>query len=215
MDGSTSRSLSIATPSETNLAATVLDLGQRTLLLTAANAGSGTSTSALALASQLALMSAGEVLLVDSSPNGNNLSQQLGAGKLRGFSDLLFDTDAPPLVQESLLHLPDQPFDLLPAGTYRRGRQRLDPERLRALLAQLGQRYRFVVIDGQAVYASADSLVLGSLVDGVILVVTAEQTRLEVAQATVQRLVQAGATVIGSVFNKRKYYMPKWLYDHL
>ncbi|MDZ5602690.1 CpsD/CapB family tyrosine-protein kinase [Pseudomonas sp. RP23018S] len=216
MDGSTSsRSLSIATPSETNLTATVLDLEQRTLLLTAANSGGGTSTSALAFASQLALMSAGNVLLVDGSPSTNNLSQQLGLGKLRGFSDLLFDHDTPPLLQDSLVRLSDQPFDLLPAGNYRRGRERLDPEQLRALLAQLSRRYRFVVIDGEAVYASADSLVLGSLVDGVILVVTAEQTRQEVAQAALQRLAQAGATVIGSVFNKRKYYMPKWLYDHL
>ncbi|AIR90823.1 CpsD/CapB family tyrosine-protein kinase [Pseudomonas cremoricolorata] len=215
MDGSTSRSLSIATPSETNLSATVLDLEQRTLMLTAANSGSGTSTSALAFASQLALMSAGNVLLIDSCTRGNNLSQQLGLGKLRGFSDLLFDHDTPPLSHDCIVRLSDQPFDVLPAGNYRRGRERLDPEHLRSLLAQLSARYRFVVIDSEAVYANADSLAIASLVDGVILVITAEQTRLEVAQATTQRLLQAGATVIGSVFNRRKYYMPKWLYDHL
>ncbi|WP_460415223.1 CpsD/CapB family tyrosine-protein kinase [Pseudomonas sp. microsymbiont 2] len=215
MDGSTSRSLTIATPSETNLTATVLDLDQRTLLLTAANTGSGTSTSALAFASQLALMSAGNVLLIDASLTPGGLSQQLGLTKLRGYSDLLFDQDTPPLAQDCIVRLSDQPFDVLPTGTWKRGRDRLDPEQLRVLLRQLSAQYRFVVIDGEAIYASADSLVIGTLVDGVILVVTAEETRWEVAQAAAQRLTQAGARLIGSVFNKRKYYMPKWLYDNL
>ncbi|CRI57374.1 CpsD/CapB family tyrosine-protein kinase [Pseudomonas sp. CCOS 191] len=215
MDGSSSRSLTIATPSETNLTATVLDLDQRTLLLTAANTGSGTSTSALAFASQLALMSAGNVLLIDASLAPGGLSQQLGLTKLRGYSDLLFNQDTPPLAQDCIVRLSDQPFDVLPVGTRKRGRDRLDPEQLRVLLHQLSNQYRFVVIDGEAIYASADSLVIGTLVDGVILVVCAEETRWEVAQAASQRLTQAGARLIGSVFNKRKYYMPKWLYENL
>ncbi|KXG81343.1 CpsD/CapB family tyrosine-protein kinase [Pseudomonas mosselii] len=215
MDGSSSRSLTIATPSETNLTATVLDLDQRTLLLTAANTGSGTSTSALAFASQLALMSAGNVLLIDASLRPGGLSQQLGLGKLRGYSDLLFNQDTPPLAQDCIVRLSDQPFDVLPVGTWKRGRDRLDHEQLRVLLHQLSNQYRFVVIDGEAIYASADSLVIGTLVDGVILVVCAEETRWEVAQAASQRLTQAGARLIGSVFNKRKYYMPKWLYENL
>ncbi|HGY9626084.1 CpsD/CapB family tyrosine-protein kinase [Pseudomonas juntendi] len=215
MDGSTSRSLSVAPPSETNLTATVLDLEQRTLLLTAANTGTGTSTSALAFASQLAMMSAGSVLLIDSSSGANSLSQQLGLAKLRGYTDLLFDHDTPPLAQDCIVRLTEQPFDLLPGGTWKREREHLDPERLRVLLRHLGVQYRFVVIDGEAIYASADSLVIAPLVDGVILVVCGEQTRWEVAQAAAQRLSQAGARLIGSVFNKRKYYMPKWLYDNL
>lgn len=48
-----------------------------------------------------------------------------------------------------------------------------------------------------------------------VFVVRAEDTRWEVAQAAVQRLTQAGAKVVGSVFNRRKYYMPKWLYKNL
>ncbi|MFK8331090.1 CpsD/CapB family tyrosine-protein kinase [Pseudomonas sp. BJa5] len=215
MDGSTSRSLTIATPSETNLTSTVLDEDQRILLLTAANTGSGTSTSALAFASQLALMSGGPVLLVDSSPSGNNLSQQLSLHKLRGFNDLMFDQETPPLMQDCIVRLSDQPFDVLPAGTYRRGKARLNPDLLKVLLRHMGEHYRFVVIDGEAVYASADSLVIGTLVDGVILVVCAEETRWEAAQAAAQRLTQAGARLIGSVFNRRKYYMPKWLYNNL
>lgn len=215
MDGSTSRSMGIAIPSETNLTSTVLDQDRRILLLTAANSGSGTSTSALAVANQLAQMSGGTVLLIDACEAPGNLSQQLGLGKLRGFRDLLFDDQTPPLPQDCIVRLSDQRFDVLPCGLHSRGGERLDPDLLRVLLHKLAGDYRFVVIDGEAVYAGADSLVMGPLVDGVILVINAEDTRREVAQAASQRLVQAGAQLIGSVFNRRRYYMPKWLYNNL
>lgn len=215
MDGSTSRSLTIATPSETNLTSLVHDSLQRTLLLTAANAGTGTSTSALAFASQLALMSGEAVLLVDTCPPEKGLSQQLKLERQRGFSDLMFDQDTPPLRQDCIVRLSDQMFDILPCGTYRRGKERLNPHLLREMFEELSRDYRFVVIDGEAIYASPDSLIIGSLADGTILVVQAEDTRWEVAQAAAQRLTQAGARLIGSVFNKRKHYMPKWLYNHL
>ncbi|MCY1404272.1 putative tyrosine-protein kinase YveL [compost metagenome] len=215
MDGSTSRSVTIANPSETNLASTVLDNDQQILLLTAANPGAGTSTSALALASQLAAMSNGLVLLVDASQSANNLSQQMGLHKQRGFRDLLFNLDSPPTLDDCILQLPSHAFHVLPNGRQSRGNERLNPDRLRSLLKQMGSQYRFVVIDSDAVYAANDTLVMGTLVDGVVLVVRAEDTRWEAAQAAAQRLTQAGAKMIGSVFNARKYYMPKWLYRNL
>ncbi|MNG26764.1 hypothetical protein D3C84_1117930 [compost metagenome] len=72
-----------------------------------------------------------------------------------------------------------------------------------------------MVIDGDAVYSDADTLAISTQADGVIMVVRSEDTRWEVAQAAAQRLSQAGAKLVGSVFNRRKYYMPKWLYKNL
>lgn len=214
MDGSTNI-LTIASPSETNLTSTVLDPDLRILLMTAANIGTGTSTSAMALAAQLAQMSNGRVLLVDASQSPRNLSQQLALHKERGFTDLLFNSLAPPLLQDCVVQVSSLPFDVLPYGRLGHNTERLSPERLRPLFRQLGAQYRFVVIDADAVYSATDTLVISTQVDGVVLVVRGEDTRWEVAQAARQRLVQAGAKVVGSVFNRRKYYMPKWLYNNL
>lgn len=104
---------------------------------------------------------------------------------------------------------------MLPNGRLGHNAERLSPERLRPLFRQLATQYRFVVIDADAVYSATDTLVMSTQVDGVVLVVRGEDTRWEVAQAARQRLVQAGAKVVGSVFNRRKYYMPKWLYNNL
>jgi len=215
MDGSTTKSLTIANPSESNLTSTVLDQDLRILFLTAANPGAGTTTSALALAGQLAQMSSGLVLLVDASQSATNLTTQLNLQKERGFRDLLFNADNPPLLQDCVVQVSSLPFHVLPNGRHVRGNEHLTAECLSPLLDQLGSRYRFVVIDGDAVYSAADTLVISTQVDGVIMVVRAEDTRWEVAQAAVQRLTQAGAKLVGSVFNRRKYYMPKWLYKNL
>jgi len=214
MDGSTNI-LTIASPSETNLTSTVLDPSLRILLLTAANTGTGTSTSAMALAAQLAQMSSGRVLLVDASLSPRNLSQQLSLHKERGFSDLLLNTLSPPLLQDCVVQVSSLPFDVLPIGRLGRNAERLNPEQLRHLFRHLAAQYRFVVIDADAVYSTSDTLVMSAQVDGVVLVVRGEDTRWEVAQAARQRLAQAGAKVVGSVFNRRKYYMPKWLYNNL
>lgn len=214
MDGSTNV-MTIASPSETNLTSTVLDPSLRILLLTSANTGTGTSTSAMALAGQLAQMCSGRVLLVDASQSPRNLSQQMSLQKERGFSDLLFNSVAPPLLQDCVVQVSSLPFDVLPQGRLGRHAEHLNPEQLRPLLKQLSQQYRFVVIDADAVYSATDTLVMSAQADGVVLVVRGEDTRWEVAQAARQRLVQAGAKVVGSVFNRRKYYMPKWLYNNL
>jgi Mrp family chromosome partitioning ATPase len=160
-------------------------------------------------------MSSGEVLLVDASQSSTNLTQQMGLTKERGFRDLLFNTQSPPLLQDCVVNVSSLPFHILPNGRYVRGTEHLTPERLGPLLNQLGSQYRFVVIDGDAVYSAADTMIISTQVDGVIMVVRSEDTRWEVAQAAVQRLTQAGAKLVGSVFNRRKYYMPKWLYKNL
>lgn len=109
----------------------------------------------------------------------------------------------------------EQDFDFLPLGRRQQYAERLTPEQLRDLLQLLAGQYRFVIIDGDPVYSSGDILTLSTQVDGVVLVVRSEETRWEVAQAAAQRLIQAEAKLIGSVFNARKYYMPKWVYDRL
>jgi Mrp family chromosome partitioning ATPase len=208
--------LQIFTPSESNLAAVVLHQDLKALLLTAANAGSGITASAVALAGELAHSSHSSVLLVDASLSAKSITQRLALKRHPGFMDLAL-SKRPPNIEDCIVRVENLPCDVMPLGAYahRRQSERLEPQRLRGLFAQLGERYRFVVVDGEAVYASFDTLVICAQVDGVALVVRGEETRWEVAQAAAQRLTQANAKLIGCIFNARKYYMPKWVYDRL
>ncbi len=209
------RDKQILEASESNLTTTVLNPDCRTLLITGPSSGCGTSTSALALARQLSLSSAGKVLLVDASPSPQGLTASFKMGGHPGLLDLLINTNPQERLSEHIQQHPDVPFDLLPLGLPNSQSKYLLHEHVKRLFEVLGQHYRFVVIDGEAIYASSYSLSLAALVDGVILVVRGEQTRWEVAQAAVQRLRQANANLLGSIFNARRYYTPKWLYRYL
>ncbi|KAF0866646.1 CpsD/CapB family tyrosine-protein kinase [Pseudomonas sp. LD120] len=214
MAAATFASLKIQSPSESNLAVTVLDQELRVILLTAANRGSGITSSSLSMASELARNSRGRVLLVDTSLSDNSLTRRLDMAERAGFLDLVL-ADVPPSLSACIDTNTGQDFDFLPLGRRQQYAERLTPELLREQLQMLTRQYRFVIIDGDPVYSSGDILTLSTQVDGVVLVVRSEETRWEVAQAAAQRLIQAEAKLIGSVFNARKYYMPKWVYDRL
>ncbi|MDP9531310.1 CpsD/CapB family tyrosine-protein kinase [Pseudomonas protegens] len=214
MAAATLASLKIQCPSESNLAVTVLDRELRVILLTAANRNSGITSSSLSMASELARTSRGRVLLVDTSLSDNSLTRRLDLGERPGFLDLAL-ADTPPLLAQCIESSDELSFDFLPLGRRQQYAERLTPELLQELLQALAADYRFVIIDGDPVYSSGDILTLSTQVDGVVLVVRSEETRWEVAQAAAQRLIQAEAKLIGSVFNARKYYMPKWVYDRL
>jgi Mrp family chromosome partitioning ATPase len=201
-------------PSESNLASIVLDQDLKVLLLTAANVGSGVTTSAVALAGELARSSHASVLLADVSLSANSITRRLALEDHPGFMDLAQPGDAPD-IEECIVQVEDLSCAVMPLGLPRRQGDRLEAGRLRALFARLGGRYRFVVMDGEAVYASPDTLTISAQASGVILVVRGEETRWEAAQAAAQRLAQADARLIGCIFNARKYYVPKWVYDHL
>lgn len=88
-------------------------------------------------------------------------------------------------------------------------------EALRQLFDALKKRYRFVIWSGWTVHEGAGLSVLAELFDGVILMIEGESTRRETALAFVNSLRETGVNIIGALFNKRKYYIPEWLYKRL
>ena len=75
--------------------------------------------------------------------------------------------------------------------------------------------YDEVVIDGPYAAASSHGLQMAAAADGVILVVAGEETRLPVAQSLVNDLRAVRANIIGAVFNKRRFYIPDFIYRRL
>jgi succinoglycan biosynthesis transport protein ExoP len=73
--------------------------------------------------------------------------------------------------------------------------------RMRALLQELAKSFDLVILDTPPVLATADAGILGSLADGVLLVVRAGQTDRVAAKRAHQQLVNVGARVVGTVLN--------------
>lgn len=73
---------------------------------------------------------------------------------------------------------------------------------MRKLLAVLERRFKYVVIDSPPVVSFTDAVVLGSAVDGVLLVVQGGKSSREVARRSRQLLTDVGAKIFGVVVNR-------------
>lgn len=80
--------------------------------------------------------------------------------------------------------------------------------RFRDVLARLQDSFDVIVLDSPPVLPVADSSILASLADGVLLVVRAGQTNRRAAQLAVQQLQEVDARILGAVLNDPKSQVP-------
>jgi protein-tyrosine kinase len=79
----------------------------------------------------------------------------------------------------------------------------------------LKEHFDLVVIDSPPLSASAAGLAFCRRADGVVLVLEAERTRAPVAEKAKEQIQKNGGNILGVVFNKRKFYIPKGIYKRL
>jgi len=183
----------------TNLQFVSLDKPLHTLLITSTGAEEGKST---VLANLAVAIVQGEkkVILVDCDLRRPNLHKLFGLGHKAGLTTMMLDDKAmasPPLQETAVPGLlllasgppPPSPSDLL-------GSQRMD-----RVLEVLREQADMVLLDAPPTMAVSDAAVLATKVDGVLLVVSAGQTRRDSVQAAKAKLEKVNAHVLGVVLN--------------
>lgn len=96
----------------------------------------------------------------------------------------------------------------------------LSSERMRTLLTEAKQEYHFIVMDSPPLLNVADSRILATLVEGLVLVVKGGATPRELAQRAQAYARNVGANVIGVVLNNLdvraddNYYYRYYHYDY-
>lgn len=88
----------------------------------------------------------------------------------------------------------------------------LKSRQVQALVSRLMERYDHTIIDVTAANAHPDPQVLGSLVDGALLVVRAGETSRETVAEAKKRLDLGGVRCLGVVLNQRTDPIPGFLY---
>jgi len=173
----------------------------RIIALTSSRSGEGVSTVAFRLAVALASQGDGHVLYID----GSNLNRTAKLSSL--LTEIRVDDKGNvKTTRPSYSGNLDATVNL----------SRLSESKVFGDLLNMWKRaYSFMVFDAPAVLEETSVVRLASQVDGVILVVEAEGVRWEVAQRAKELLAQGKANVIGVVLNKRKFYVPKWVYKTL
>ena len=171
----------------------------RSILVTSASPSEGKSTTALALARNLAQLGK-RVLLLDGDLRNPSLHKTLGLGGEFGLSNLLSGacsfSKAVQESEEERLHvitagpLPPNPAELLSGS------------KLVSLLTVGTERYDHVIIDGPPVLGLADVPILANAVEGTLLVAISGKTRISTAQQALKRLLSARARMIGALLTK-------------
>ena len=83
---------------------------------------------------------------------------------------------------------------------------------LRERLAELRHTYDFTVLYGPPAGTGSEAALLGSLCDGVVLVVEANSTRRVAAQKVKERLHAANARLLGAILSERTFPIPEAIY---
>jgi polysaccharide biosynthesis transport protein len=170
--------------------------GSRVLVITSSGPGEGKSTVSTRLAIALAAAGA-KVLLVDADLRKPTLQKQLGDERERGLSFLLAG-------EEGIEPAPSehQRLDVLPVGVRPPNpSELLHSPALAGAIARWRTSYDYVLLDSPPLGLVSDSLSVGELADGVLLVVRDRVTAKGTLRLVLDRLQPLRSKVLGLVFN--------------
>lgn len=183
----------------TNIHFSSFDQSIHTLLVTSPAPNEGKSTT---LANLAVTMAQGETktILVDADLRRPSLHALFNVGNEIGLSTMFVDARAmqdPPLQEvgvPNLWLLPSGPLPPNPA-------ELLGSKRMDEALAALKARADIVLFDAPPVIAVTDAVVLGTRVDGVLLVIGAGQTKRDHAKRAKELLEKVKVRVVGVALN--------------
>ena len=187
----------------------------RCIVVTGSAIGEGASTIATNLAFTLAASGSNRVLLVDAQIKRPSLHETFQVPQSPGMIDLLKET----VNEGDIVVSTEIPgLDMVPAGTVKDELTYLSEARfydtvgIEKRLDTWKADYDYTIIDAPFVAPNSSTLLLSDFADGVVWVVAAESTRKPVALYTQNLLNRTKATLLGVVFNKRQFHIPRWLY---
>lgn len=90
-----------------------------------------------------------------------------------------------------------------------------DSPKIEDLWKKLKERFDLVLVDSPPATSSPDGIAISRNVDGVVLVLEAEKTRWPVTESVKDKITNNGGKILGVVFNKRRYYIPEFVYRRL
>lgn len=185
---------------------------RRSIVVTGPSRREGRTTVAVNLALAAARLGACRTLLVDADIERPGLSRLYGRHRSRGLCDILAGQDD----WRNVLHPVDGSLALLSAGTG--GTTAVvaaQPGRLAGVMDEWKKEFDWIVVDTPPILLSASALAFGRQATGAMVVARSEHTRGEVLEQGVARLRDQGIQVLGVVLNRRRFFIPRFLYRRI
>lgn len=183
--------------------------------ITSAIHNEGKTVTALNLAITIAHdLSKKSVLFVDSDLRKSRIEKILGIDKVEtGLADYLQDSLT---VDSVCIKTGIENLTLLPAGKGPKNpAELLSSRRMKDLVGILKNNFDFIIFDMPPVIPVTDPSVLGTQLDGVLMVVQAGRTQKNVIKHAEMLLQQARAKILGCVMTHVEYHLPQYMYRYI
>jgi protein-tyrosine kinase len=187
----------------------------RTLALVSSSRGEGTSTCTANIAKYLACKWDSRVLMVDANLRNPALHELADVDRNGGLAEYLSGS----LGLDTVVKKTSIPrLFVITAGA---PSEDLNPNRVfetttvrDRLIPETGS-FDFILFDCPPVNLFLEAINVARLCDGVVLVVEGEKTRRQAAQSAQEQLSRANCNILGVFMNKRKFYIPRLLYERI
>ena len=172
----------------------------RVVVLASSESGNGCSWICARAGELLASQVAGRVCLVDANFGRPTLHEHFGVANVGGLSDALRDEGS---IGGYVSQLSRRNLALVSCGCDLQDTADLAAsERMRLRLQELRADFDYVLLDGASLDLGDDSIALGSMTDGIVVVLKTHSTRKERTRTRLQELKSAGVRILGAVLNQ-------------
>jgi tyrosine-protein kinase Etk/Wzc len=174
----------------------------KTILVTSAAPREGKTTISVNLAGSFALTNK-KTLLLDCDLRKPQIHHIFKSRRSPGlidylFGDVLLDEIIKPTDIDNLSFITTGTIPPNPA-------EMLDSDQMRNLLAKFRNEYDMVVIDSPPIIAVTDSEILSNMVDGTLIVVSADTTEIDLMERAVELIKRENSQFLGTVLNNFSY----------
>ncbi len=185
----------------------------KTIVFTGTAHGVGCTTTACGFANTMAQHCQLNVLLIDANIRSPRLHEVFNVEQNQGLADLLTNEEVKISLFKKMGHgnlylIPCDKKESVPQAIF-------ESTRFDKILKLMRERFDYVILNTPPVNSYAEAKVMGKKVDGVMLIIESGKTRKQVAIKAKQELENAGAKVLGVILNRRKHYIPDWIYKRL
>jgi len=189
------------------------DSPKKVIQFIGASEGEGTSTVVREFARISSMIMSKPVLLLDADKRSANQSFHSGNTPENGVEE---DWESEENLQQAIAKIEDSTtsLSLISQSTIPYPQYFYSP-RISVFWEKLKERFDLILIDSPPASASPEGIAISRRVDGVVLVLEAEKTRGPVAENLKDRIQKNGGNLLGIIFNKRRHYIPDFLYKRL
>lgn len=156
----------------------------------------------------LAVQTNRSVCVVDANFWSPQLHAHFSARNLNGLADALTTKGS---IRSFATSVSVGNLWLMPSGSPKR-----DPygqvDRWRARFAELREEFNYILVSAPPFTHEAEAIFTGQLVDGIVLIVEANQSRRETVRRAKERLENAQVQLLGAVLDQRTFPIPEFLY---